>query len=121
MTTILIGQSLFAVSLPIVALGEDDPVLVTVGLVFLGLGWSASTVAGSALVADLVTGAARPRIQGRTDLFMNLAGAVGGAASGVALVMIGYAGLAWAAGVLVLVVVAGSVLSRAGNRVSTDV
>ncbi|MBP2217989.1 MFS transporter [Arthrobacter sp. CAN_C5] len=113
-TTILIGQGLFAVSLPIVALGEDDPVLVTVGLVFLGLGWSAATVAGSALVADLVTGAARPKIQGRTDLIMNLAGAVGGASSGVALVLIGYAGLAWSAGVLVLVVVAGSVITRSG-------
>ncbi|MBG6180481.1 MFS transporter [Arthrobacter sp. CAN_A1] len=111
-STILMGQGLFAVSLPIVALGEDDPVLVTVGLVFLGLGWSASTVAGSALVADLVTGSARPKIQGRTDLFMNLAGAVGGAAAGVALVLIGYAGLAWAASVLVLVVVAGSLVVR---------
>lgn len=120
-TTILIGQGLFAVSLPIVALGEDDPVLVTVGLVSLGLGWSAATVAGSALVADLATGAARPKIQGRTDLVMNLAGAVGGAASGVALVLIGYAGLAWAAGVLVLVVVVGSIVSRSGHQVSTDV
>ncbi|MHA7292448.1 MFS transporter [Arthrobacter sp. HLT1-21] len=112
--TILMGQGLFAVSLPIVALGEDDPVLVTVGLVFLGLGWSASTVAGSALVADLVTGAARTRIQGRTDLIMNLAGAVGGATAGVALVLIGYAGLAWAASGLVLVVVVGSLAVKSG-------
>ncbi|MHA7277912.1 MFS transporter [Arthrobacter sp. Hz1] len=115
-TTILIGQGLFAVALPTVALGEDNSALVTVGLIFLGLGWSASTVAGSALVADLVTGAARPKIQGRTDLAMNLAGAVGGAASGVALVLIGYAGLAWAAGVLVLVVVAGSLVVRSEFR-----
>ncbi|WP_253907914.1 MFS transporter [Arthrobacter sp. H20] len=119
-TIILLGQGLFAVSLPIVALGEDDPVLVTVGLVFLGLGWSAATVAGSALVADLVTGAARARIQGRTDLVMNLAGAAGGASAGVALVLIGYAGLAWAAGVLVLVVVVGSFVTRSRNRVTTE-
>ncbi len=114
-TTILVGQALFAVSLVVVALGEHDPVMVTVGLVLLGLGWSASTVSGSALVAELVTGAARTRIQGRTDLFMNLAGAVGGAASGVVLSMIGYSGLALASGVLVLLIVAGSTLTRSAR------
>ncbi|WP_028281116.1 MFS transporter [Arthrobacter sp. H5] len=111
-TTILLGQGLFAVALPVVALGEEDPVLVTVGLVLLGLGWSASTVAGSALVADLATGAARARIQGRTDLVMNLTGAAGGAAAGLVLSLIGYAGLAWVAGALVIAVVVGSMVMR---------
>ncbi|GAB3538999.1 MFS transporter [Arthrobacter tecti] len=110
--TILIGQALFAVSLTVVAFGEEDPVLVTVGLIFLGLGWSASTVSGSAFVADLATGAARARIQGRTDLIMNLAGAVGGAAAGFVLAWVGYSGLAWAAGVLVLLIVAGATTMR---------
>ena len=108
--TILVGQALFAVALPVVALGQLDPALVTVGLVFLGLGWSASTVSGSALVADLVTGAARTRIQGRTDLVMNIAGAGGGAVAGPVLALVGYAGLAWSAGMLVLLIVAGAIL-----------
>jgi MFS family permease len=116
--TILIGQTLFAISLVIVALGEDDPVLVTIGLIFLGLGWSASTVSGSALVADLVTGAARARIQGRTDLSMNLAGAVGGAGSGLVLAMVGYSGLAWAAGLLVLLIIAGATTMRTARPLS---
>lgn len=120
--TILVGQALFAVALTIVALGELDASLVTVGLVFLGLGWSASTVSGSALVADLVTGAARTRVQGRTDLVMNLAGAIGGAAAGPVLALIGYAGLAASAGGLVLLVVLGAIAvtrSRSARAISS--
>ncbi len=108
--TILIGQGLFGIGLTVVALGELDQALVTVGLGFIGLGWSATTVAGSALVADLVTGAARTRIQGRSDLAMNIAGAAGGAAAGPVLALVGYAGLAWIAGVLVIAVIAGVLL-----------
>jgi MFS family permease len=81
-----------------------------VGLVLLGLGWSASTVAGSALVADLSTGAMRLRIQGRSDTIMSLAGAVGGGFAGPILLVVGYAGLAWGAGVLVLVVAAAALV-----------
>ncbi|MFD3446446.1 MFS transporter [Microbacteriaceae bacterium 4G12] len=104
--TILGGQALFAVSLVVLAAGADSTGLVTAGLVLLGLGWSASTVAASALLTDLVTGSARPRVQGRSDLAMNIAGAGGGALAGPVLALVGYAGLAWAAGVLVLAIVA---------------
>lgn len=102
---ILLGQALFAVSLVVVAFGEQSMTWVTVGLIFLGLGWSASTVSASALLGDLVTGAARPIIQGRSDLVMNLAGALGGAAAGPALALVGYPGLAVSAGVLVVAMV----------------
>ncbi|MCP2031002.1 MFS family permease [Okibacterium sp. HSC-33S16] len=117
---ILLGQAMFAISLVIVALGEQSMALVTVGLIFLGLGWSASTVSASALLGDLVTGAARPIIQGRSDLVMNLAGAVGGAAAGPALALVGYPGLAASAGVLVAaVVVAVVTVGRPSSRTRT--
>jgi len=106
--TLLMGQLLFAVSIVIVAVGSSSNVAVAVGLVLLGLGWSASTVSASALVSDLVTGAERVRVQGRSDLFMNVAGAVGGASAGPVLAVIGYAGLAWVAGTLVVAVVVGA-------------
>lgn len=102
--TILIGQGLFAASVVVVALGQLSNAAVTVGLVLLGLGWSASTVAGSALVADLATGKTKLRIQGRSDTIMSLAGALGGGFAGPILTVVGYAGLAWGAGILVLVV-----------------
>lgn len=107
---IFIGQILFGIALGIVSFGAGSEAFVTLGLVFLGLGWSASTVAASALVSDLVTGAARPRVQGRSDLAMNAAGAIGGAAAGPVLALVGYAGLAGAAGLLVVAVVMGAVV-----------
>jgi MFS family permease len=109
---ILLGQALFGIALLTVFFGAGSTALVTVGLVFLGLGWSASTVAGSALIAELVTGGARTRVQGRTDLVMNLSGAVGGAAAGPVLALVGYAGLAVCAAVLVAAVVTGSFIVR---------
>ncbi|MCU1442522.1 MAG: transporter, partial [Cryobacterium sp.] len=100
--TILLGQALYAVALIVVAVGEESEALVTVGLLLLGLGWSASTVAASALVSDLATGPTRSRVQGRSDLAMNAAGALGAASAGPVLALLGYAGLAAAAGILVL-------------------
>lgn len=119
-TTILGGQALFAASLVVLALGADDTTLVTIGLVLLGLGWSASTVAASALLTDLVTGSARPRVQGRSDLAMNVAGAAGGALAGPVLALVGYAGLAWGACVLVLAIVA-AVLAVPRSRAARSV
>jgi MFS family permease len=108
--TILVGQAFFVAAVLVVALGELSNAAVTVGLVLLGLGWSASTVAGSALVADLSTGATRLRIQGRSDTIMSLAGAFGGGFAGPILLVVGYAGLAWGAGILVLLVAAAALV-----------
>jgi MFS family permease len=108
--TILLGQAMLAIGLVTVASGEHNAAAVTAGLTFIGLGWSATTVAGSALVASLATDASRTRLQGRSDLFMNIAGAVGGASAGPVLALIGYAGLALAAGVIVVAVVVATVI-----------
>lgn len=117
--TILGGQALLVAALVTVALGQASTTAVTVGLALLGLGWSASTVSGSAYVADLVTGPGRARIQGRTDLAMNIAGAGGGALAGVVLAMIGYDGLAWSVVALVAGVVAWAIVIRPRSTVAT--
>lgn len=111
---ILVGQVSLAAAVVLVGVGAEDHTTVVVALVLLGLGWSAATVSGSALVSDLVTGEARLKIQGRTDTIMSLAGAVGGGLAGPVLALVGYSGLAWVAGVLVLAVVVWSLtVSRA--------
>lgn len=115
--TILFGQAQLAASVLIVALGEHSEVAITIGLILLGTGWSAATVAGAALVTDLVTGAARLRVQGRTDTIMSLAGAAGGALAGPVLALIGYAGLAWVAGGFVLAVTAAVIVIGLRRRV----
>lgn len=109
---ILGGQALLATAVILIGLASESTLFVTVALVVLGLGWSAATVSGSALVSDLVTGATRLRVQGRTDTIMSLAGAVGAGAAGPVLAQIGYSGLAWVAGGLVVVVVVAASIVR---------
>ena len=93
--TIVAGQVLLLAAAVITALGSHQTRVVMLGLILLGLGWSASTVAGSALLSDAAPAGSRVRLQGRSDLAMNLAGAFGGAASGPLLALLSYAGLAW--------------------------
>jgi len=60
------------------------------GLMMLGLGWSATMVAGSTLLSESVPGELRASAQGLSDLTMGLAGASAGALSGVVVEAWGY-------------------------------
>jgi MFS family permease len=102
--TIALGQVVLLAALLTTAMGAESEIAITVGLVLLGLGWSASTVAGSTLVAESADLAHRTTIQGRSDLLQSATGALGGAAAGLVLALIGYSGLALAAISLVAVV-----------------
>ena len=93
--TIVLGQLLLLAAAVVTALAAEDTMAVMTGLVLLGLGWSASTVAGSSLLNSAAPAAGRIRVQGRSDLAMNLAGAFGGAVAGPVLAVLGYTGLAW--------------------------
>ncbi len=101
----LLGQAMLLASLIIAGVDADSRTAVTVSLVLLGLGWSASVVAGSAMVAESVHIQDRPAIQGISDLSMNGAGALGGALAGPVLASVGYSGLGLLAMALVAVVV----------------
>lgn len=60
------------------------------GLFVLGLGWSAGLVSGSALLTDSVPQPARAAVQGLSDLTMNSAAGIGGAAAGLIVSQAGY-------------------------------
>ncbi|WP_409237584.1 MFS transporter [Streptomyces sp. PA5.6] len=60
------------------------------GLFLLGLGWSAGLVSGSALLTDSVPPPARAAVQGLSDLTMNAAAGIGGAAAGLIVARAGY-------------------------------
>lgn len=70
----------------------------TLALVLLGVGWSCTLIAGSALLTGAIPLAQRPAAQGWGDLAMGLAGGGGGALAGVVVGMWGYPALAGAAG-----------------------
>ncbi|MDR7188192.1 MFS family permease [Microbacterium sp. BE35] len=99
--TITLGQGLLAVSLVTAWLGADDMVAITVALILLGLGWSASTVAASALLTEASAEGLRTRRQGVSDAAMSMVGAVGAIVAGFVLAWIGYSGLACSALALV--------------------
>jgi predicted MFS family arabinose efflux permease len=67
----------------------------------LGLGWSFTTIAASAQIADSVAVPDRPRVQGTADLCMSLAGATGGGLAGVVVSAVGYHGLSLVAALAV--------------------
>lgn len=113
--TILVGQALLVASLVTAAIGQDSATAVTVALVLLGLGWSASTVAGSALLTESSSEAMRTRRQGRSDLIMSLVGGVGAIGAGFVLGAIGYGGLALMALVVVVAVTVLSPYARAAR------
>jgi MFS family permease len=103
--TILVGQVILVSSLLMTGFGSENEMAVVVGLVLLGLGWSAATVAGSTLLTESTSIARRPQVQGISDLVMSGSGAMGGALAGVALAFLGYDGLSFVALALVAVVV----------------
>jgi MFS family permease len=76
---------------------------VVTGLVLLGLGWSAATVAGSTLLVAALRPQERVPAQGFSDATMSLAAAVGSVAAGLLMGWIGYAGLSLLLGVIVVV------------------
>lgn len=90
--------------------------LAPVGLALLGLGWSASTVAGSTLVAAAVEPRLRPALQGRSDLVMGLSGAAAGAAAGPLLGLAGYGGLNLAMLPVIATVAVAAVLATRSAR-----
>ncbi|MGB3414130.1 MAG: MFS transporter [Microbacteriaceae bacterium] len=93
--TIIFGQAQLLASMLIVILWAENQNLLMVSLVLLGTGWSAASVAGSVLITQYSPTKIRVKLQGRSDMFTNIAGASGPALSGLLFTQIGFIGLAW--------------------------
>ncbi len=91
--TIFLGQTLFVAALLFAGIGHADRLMVTIGLTLLGLGWSAATVAGSALLSATLPADEKTNVQGLSDSLMNLSGAFGGAVAGLLLASFQFEGL----------------------------
>ncbi|MEV0644312.1 MFS transporter [Phytomonospora sp. NPDC050363] len=91
--------------------GDGTPQLAA-GLVLLGLGWSCTMVAGSALLTESVDVARRASAQGLSDVTMGVAGAVAGALSGVVMDAAGYPILALCAAVTTVPVAVAALRAR---------
>lgn len=111
-TTIVVGQLIFLTALGFAGLGSGNFATVVIGLFLLGLGWSASTVAGSALLSQSLSTDNKTKVQGFSDTLMNLSGAFGGAVSGTVLSLYSFSGLNAAALMPVLLIVFATTFSR---------
>lgn len=100
-TAALAGLCTLVAAVALTGLASQNMGSVTGGLILLGLGWSATTVAGSTLLVATLTPAQRIPVQGFSDSAMSFAAAVGSAAAGPVMGLAGYSGISALAAVLV--------------------
>ncbi|WP_426986005.1 MFS transporter [Pseudarthrobacter sp. Y6] len=114
--TIMIGFATLIAAVAVAGFGQTSTVAVAVGLVLLGMGWSAATISGSTLLAESVPQESRVVVQGVSDMLMGAAGAVGGATSGLILSWAGYLGLNMAGGLVGAAVLTAAVVALVSRR-----
>ncbi|PIC57287.1 MFS transporter [Sporosarcina sp. P12(2017)] len=64
-------------------------------LILLGVGWNFGLISGTAIVIDSTDVLTRAKIQGSIDVFVALAGTVGGLASGIVVAFLGFSMLSF--------------------------
>jgi MFS family permease len=90
---IFTGIALLLAACALAGSAGHDTARLAAGLMTLGLGWSATMVAGSTMLSESVPVELRATAQGLSDLVMGLAGATAGAISGVIVDAWGYSTL----------------------------
>jgi MFS family permease len=112
--TVVLGQLIYIAALLFAGLGMNDHQSVLIGLFLLGLGWSAATVSGAALLTSTLPAEEKTNVQGLSDSLMNLSGAFGGAISGSIMAALMFVGLNFAAmiPVSIILVLTGLVLLK---------
>ncbi|NLS10631.1 MFS transporter [Nesterenkonia sp. MY13] len=103
------------------ALAPGDSLgLLILALVLLGVGWNFGLIAGTALVVDGTVPENRPRTQGSIDVLVALAGAGGGAMSGIVMHHTSFAVLSLAGGLLALLFIPAVFLARRSRNSGVD-
>ncbi|WP_201004035.1 MFS transporter [Paenibacillus glycanilyticus] len=83
----------------------DSMVLLVLALTLLGLGWNFGLISGTATIVDATTPDTRAKTQGTVDVLIALAGASGGALSGMVVAHSSYSVLSLAGGFLSLLLI----------------
>jgi MFS family permease len=83
----------------------DSMVWLIVALALLGLGWNFGLISGTAQIIDATSPATRAKTQGTVDVLVSLAGASGGALSGMVVANSNFAVLSLAGGFLSLLLI----------------
>ncbi|GIP39072.1 tetracycline resistance protein [Paenibacillus sp. J31TS4] len=99
------GVILLAAGTVAAAAPADSLWSLVAALALLGLGWNFGLISGTALIIDATSPATRAKTQGTLDVLVALAGASGGALSGMVVAHSSYAVLSLAGGFLSLLLV----------------
>lgn len=94
------------------------PMLI-IALALLGLGWNFGLISGTALIVDATTVETRAKTQGTIDVLIALAGASGGAMSGMVVANSSYAALSIAGSILSLALIPVVIWTRSSRSANT--
>ncbi len=96
----------------------DNMLFLIIALALLGIGWNVGLISGTALIVDATEPATRAKTQGTIDVLIALAGASGGAVSGMVVAHSSYATLSLAGGILSLLLIPVGVWYHRNRKVS---
>ncbi|MFB9328262.1 MFS transporter [Paenibacillus aurantiacus] len=99
----------------------DSMLLLIAALALLGLGWNIGFISGTALIVDATEPSGRAKVQGTLDVLIALAGASGGALSGIVVAQSSYAILSFAGGGLALLLIPVVLWSRTKRQVADGI
>lgn len=99
------GAILLAAGVTAALAPADSMALLITALALLGLGWNFGLISGTALIVDATHPSTRAKTQGTIDVLIALAGASGGALSGMVVANASYAILSLAGGFLSLLLI----------------
>ncbi|MBD8006610.1 MFS transporter [Bacillus norwichensis] len=110
------GATLLAAGLVSGLTSGESMLMLIIALALLGLGWNFGLISGTALIVDSTNLSTRAKTQGAIDVFIALAGAAGGALSGIIAAYFSYAALSLAGGLLSLLLVPVVIWSRSKRK-----
>ena len=108
----LLTSGLFATFAP-----GDSMFFLIIALALLGLGWNFGLISGTALIIDATHPMTRAKTQGTVDVLIALAGASGGALSGMIVAHASFAALSLTGGLLSLLLIPVVIWSKRSNLI----
>ncbi len=117
--SIVSGIILLAAAVLAAAAPADSMPLLIAALALLGLGWNFGLISGTAMIVDATHPGNRARTQGNLDVLIALAGASGGALSGMVAAHTSFAALSLCGGILSLLLIPVVLWSRSRTE-TTD-
>ncbi|CEH30827.1 MFS transporter [Aneurinibacillus migulanus] len=110
------GATLLAAGVLAAVAPADSMLVLIIALALLGLGWNFGLISGTALIVDATNPFTRAKTQGSVDVLIALAGASGGALSGMVVAHSSYTTLSLAGGILSLLLIPVVIWSRSNQN-----